>query len=132
VTKPIPVLFFVGLALVALPGAACAQNASYTVEQAAAGAQAFQASCTVCHAADLSGGEGPPLTGAAFADSWSGQSVGSLLGFLKENMPLTAPGSLSEETYLTLIAYLLSMNGVPAGAAPLAAAAPDLLVIKAP
>ena len=98
-TNRIPLLLWVGLAIVALPGAACAQaTTSFTVEQAAAGAQAFQASCAVCHAADLSGGEGPPLTGSAFADSWNDQSVGSLLGFLKENMPLTAPGSRSMGT----------------------------------
>jgi mono/diheme cytochrome c family protein len=130
VARPGSVLL-AAVALIAVAAPAAAQSASYTAAQAEAGAQAYQASCTMCHQPDLSGGEGPPLTGAAFADSWSGQSVASLLGFLKENMPLTAPGSLSEETYLTLIAYLLSMNGVEAGEAPLAADA-GMLAIEAP
>ena len=110
----------VGVALLT-PVAASAQNASYTTTQAETGSRAYQTSaCVACHMADLSGaGDAPALTGAQFANSWGGGPVSSLLSFVKENMPATAPGSLSDETYVALVAYLLSMNGVAPGMAPL-------------
>jgi mono/diheme cytochrome c family protein len=113
--------FLIGVALAALPESAAAQAASYTTAQAEAGARAFTASaCAACHMPDLRGGEGPPLIGSGFQSNWSGSPVSALLAFLKENMPATAPGSLSDQTYVELVAYLLSMNDVPAGGAPLA------------
>ena len=42
-----------------------------------------------------------------------------LLQFVRENMPLTRPGSLDEQTYVALVAYLLSRSGAPAGETPL-------------
>ena len=106
-----------------LPTALAAQAApaSYTAAQAEAGAEAYQAHCAECHMADLSGGdEAPPLTGGYFASSWGGSPVRQLLQFVRENMPLTRPGSLDEQTYVALVAYLLSRSGAPAGETPLA------------
>ena len=111
-----------GLVLTALPACATGQPApasnqvSYTTAQAEAGAQAYASSaCAACHMPDLSGGEGPPLTGPSFVANWGAGPVSSLFQFIKENMPATAPGSLSDQTYVELVAYLLSTSGVPAG-----------------
>jgi mono/diheme cytochrome c family protein len=120
VARPRSVLL-AAVALIAFAAPVCAQSASYTAAQAEAGARAFTASaCAACHMPDLSGGEGPPLTGSAFTSNWGGNSVAALLAFVKENMPATGPGSLSDQTYVELVAYLLSMNDAPAGETPLA------------
>jgi hypothetical protein len=37
------------------------------------------------------------------------------------NMPLTAPGTLTRDEYLSIMAYLLAKNGHPAGKAVLTA-----------
>ncbi len=108
--------------LAALPSGAAGQTppASYTTAQAETGAQAFQDNCAECHMADLSeSDEGPPLADEYFAAMWGGRPVRGLLDFVCKNMPLARPGSLGEETYLALVAYLLASNGAPAGDAPL-------------
>ena len=108
----------------ALPARASAQAAAsplYVAAQAEEGKKVFDASCAVCHGADLEGkDEAPPLTAGYFANSWGGHKVSELLEFVQGNMPFTAPGSLSEESYLRVVAYLLSRNGIPAGDVPLA------------
>jgi cytochrome c len=122
----------VGVALLA-PVAASAQNASYTLAQSEAGARAYQtAACVACHGADLAGlADAPALTGSQFANSWGGGAVSSLLSFVKENMPATAPGSLSDETYVSLVAYLLAVNGVAPGETPLAMGSSATIVVGA-
>lgn len=97
-----------------------AHPAPYTAAQAEAGRETYQAICAACHMPDLVGSDdAPPLTGAYFASSWVGYPVSTLLEFVQGNMPLTVPGSLNEEEYVTVVAYLLSMNGAPAGDTPL-------------
>lgn len=107
----------------AAPGGAAgqeAQPAPYTAAQTEAGRETYQAICAACHMPDLAGrDDAPPLTGAYFASSWGGYPVSTLLEFVQGNMPLTVPGSLNEEEYVTVVAYLLSMNGAPAGDTPL-------------
>ena len=118
---------FLSLALTAAagaaPGSAAGQEAHpapYTAAQAEAGRETYQAVCAACHMPDLAGrDDAPPLTDAYFASSWGGYPVSTLLEFVEGNMPLTAPGSLNEEDYVAVVAYLLSMNGAPAGDTPL-------------
>jgi mono/diheme cytochrome c family protein len=104
---------------------AAAQNApprgpaAYTAAQAEAGQSPFERHCASCHLADLSGDQGPPLVGAAFAYNWDGKFVNNLLSYVKLNEPMTAPGSLDEPTVVTLVAYILSKNGMAAGSTPL-------------
>ena len=118
---------FLSLALTAAagaaPGSAAGQEAHpapYTAAQAEAGRETYQAVCAACHMPDLAGrDDAPSLTDAYFASSWGGYPVSTLLEFVEGNMPLTAPGSLNEEDYVAVVAYLLSMNGAPAGDTPL-------------
>ena len=61
---------------------------------------------------------GPPLAGEAFTAMWAGRSVRELFDSAR-TMPPANPGSLSDETYANLVAYVLEMNGHAAGETPL-------------
>jgi len=47
--------------------------------------------------------------------------VAQLYTYIAENMPDDGPGSLPEADYVDAMAYILAMNGYPAGAAELTA-----------
>jgi alcohol dehydrogenase (cytochrome c) len=91
----------------------------YTAAQATAGSTLYQARCQGCHGSALEGGAGPALSGATFASRWDGKPVSMLFDAISRTMPLDAPQSLSQDAYLTIIAYLLKENGVAAGNIPL-------------
>jgi alcohol dehydrogenase (cytochrome c) len=93
----------------------------YTVEQAAAGRIAYEASCASCHVSDLGGrNEAPQLAGADFMNTWRARGVGALFNYIRTTMP---PGGarLSDDQYLAIVAYMLQANGAAAGAQPLTA-----------
>ncbi len=104
----------------------------YSAAQAQAGAKVFAANCAMCHAADLAGDSGPPLAGKAFLSKWTGQTADDLHDVVSTQMPLTAPGSLKPDEALAVVAFILSKNGYPAGAAPLEKAKLKSITIKAP
>jgi hypothetical protein len=87
----------------------------FTAAQAERGREAYAVHCSSCHGNDLQGGAGPVLQGSQFIDNWREDSLKSLFTFIQTQMPLRARGSLSEETYLDLLTYILSMNSFPAG-----------------
>jgi len=70
------------------------------------GRQWFRSVCTECHANNLSDPD--------FRAKWSGRSVFDLYDIMRNTMPDSDPGSLTDETYAALTAYLLRMNGTPA------------------
>jgi mono/diheme cytochrome c family protein len=129
----LPVLTVVGALLAALPVRASAQAAPaalYSAAQAEEGKQVFEASCARCHNADLSGkDDAPPIAGAYFASSWGGQKVSALIEFVAGNMPLDMPATLDEASYVRVVAYVLSRNGVPAGDTPLAKGATGVITV---
>ncbi len=57
--------------------------------------------------------------GTVFKAKWAGQHLSDLYRFVSENMPKNEPGSLAPEDYAAVIAYLLELNGMPAGKTPL-------------
>lgn len=97
----------------------------YTEEQADLGRAAYERSCMGCHGPELAGAFGPPL---APLDPWAyrGAGVDRLFSFMRSAMPFDAPGSLDDETYAAILAYVLSRNGYPAGPEPLPAVAEAL------
>jgi len=103
----------------------------YTAAQAQAGAKLFAENCAMCHSADLSGDAGPPLAGKAFLSKWTGQTADDLHDIVATQMPLTSPGSLKPDEALAVVAFILSKNGYPAGAAPLQQAKLKTITIKA-
>ncbi len=100
---------------------AFAQGAGvYTAAQATAGHTAYAASCAGCHRANLAGGgDAPALGGNGFTSSFGARSTRDLYNFIAKSMPVGAPGSLSEEQYTNITAYLLYANGAKAGSTPL-------------
>jgi mono/diheme cytochrome c family protein len=90
----------------------------YTAAQATAGKTAFDADCAVCHGNTLTNGTmGPPLAGESFRGSWTGQSARALFDSAT-TMPPANPGSLGDDTYARILAYILQMNGYAAGETP--------------
>jgi alcohol dehydrogenase (cytochrome c) len=92
---------------------------TFTQAQADRGAQVYDANCQLCHGAGLTGGSGgPPLNGQAFRVRWRTQPGDALFQFLREKMPPQSPGSLSDQEYADVMAYLVKTNGAtPGGAA---------------
>ena len=93
----------------------------YTAEQVTAGRAAYQTNCASCHAADLSGREGPQLAGSNFIGQWGDRTTDALINFMQSTMP---PGgaALPAGTYLNIAAFLLDANGARAGSQALTAA----------
>jgi mono/diheme cytochrome c family protein len=89
--------------------------ALYTAAQASAGAGKYSDDCAQCHGAHLEGQSGPALRGPLFASVKSGFTVGDILTFMAINMPATQPGSLTQDEYVDIMAYVLAQNGFPAG-----------------
>ena len=87
----------------------------FTASQAERGKEAYAVHCKSCHADDLAGGAGPALKDQQFMDNWREDSAKSLFGFIQTNMPQRARGSLSEETYIDILAYVFSTNMFPPG-----------------
>jgi len=87
----------------------------YTAAQAAAGRTVFNAECAVCHGNTLTNGTmAPPLAGESFHTAWAGRSVRALYDSAKA-MPPANPSSLSDDTYASIVAYMLEVNGYAAG-----------------
>jgi len=88
----------------------------FTVAQAERGKEAYGVHCSSCHMEDLAGLAGPALKGEQFMENWREDSLKSLFTFIQTSMPANrARGSLSEETYLDILAHILSVNMFPAG-----------------
>jgi len=91
----------------------------YTEAQAARAAPLFDQSCSNCHSLAAQGNR--PLVGDKFWERNTQKTVGTLLTFVKTNMPNgAAAGSLPASTYNDLVALILKSNGFPAGATELA------------
>lgn len=92
----------------------------FTAAQATAGKAVFEAKCVTCHGEELMGQEmAPPLTGPSFFGNWNGLSLGDLAVRIQTTMPANDPGSLKAEEVTEVIAYILSYNKFPEGAAAL-------------
>jgi hypothetical protein len=85
----------------------------YTAEQAVRGQGAYQTYCMGCHEGTEQ--DGPDLKGAGFVDRWREDKLNVLFTQIKTNMPGNRPGSLEESTYIDILAFLLSANGLPTG-----------------
>ncbi len=117
-------LFAAALALVGAPREASAQpkaqrmrstvSGVFTAEQAAGGKEVFLGACTGCHTS-------ASHTGTLFTSKWAGRPLAELYAYVSERMPKATPGSLSEDEYVLVVAYVLKLNGMPAGKSELSA-----------
>jgi mono/diheme cytochrome c family protein len=80
----------------------------YSAEQARRGQATYGKHCVSCHSAAT-------YTGAAFRMAWGNQSVYQLWEQIRTTMPMDGPGKLSPREYADIVAYLLKLNGLPAG-----------------
>lgn len=91
----------------------------YTTVQAARGRQAYEKSCANCHRSDLRGANGRALVGARFWQDWGEDTLNSLYTAIRSTMPRGEAGSLADETYADIVAYILQANEYPAGSSDL-------------
>jgi mono/diheme cytochrome c family protein len=107
-----------------------ANDGVFSADQAKRGEMLYTETCAACHDPALTGGVGPALAGKDFFTAWKEMTVGDLFSKIKNEMPLTAPGTMTPEQTADVIAYILSFNKFPAGAAALAADPAPLKDIK--
>ena len=100
-----------------------ATDGAFTTDQAASGWSVYGVQCQECHGPALAGMEAPPLSGVDFLNSWAGQTTDELFAYLRDEMPPGQAGSLSDSSYVDLVAYLLESNGAVPGERTLTAAA---------
>ena len=89
----------------------------FTAAQAQRGNEAYQASCSACHGSDLraTNGEAVDLTGPPFRTSWNGKTLQERFEKIRDTMPLGSENTLSEKTYMDILAFILQFNGFPSG-----------------
>jgi alcohol dehydrogenase (cytochrome c) len=96
---------------------------AFTPAQAIAGAAAYRQHCASCHGADLEGQHlAPALKGERFDRAWRGKPGSTLMFQVRRMPPNAAAGKgLGDDTYASLLAYLLQANGLEPGTSPLPA-----------
>jgi len=105
-----------GLAIALSAAQQPARPGIFTAEQASAGRAIYQATCSSCHLPDMKGTfEAPPLAGANFMNTWRNRPTSDLFNRIRTSMPISNPGSLSDQDGVNLVAYILQANGAPAG-----------------
>lgn len=83
----------------------------FTADQVTAGTAVYEANCAGCHAANLTGTPGGPgIAGARFKAKWAKRTVGEFYTYVHDNMPAGMGGSLTEDEYLAVVSYILSVN----------------------
>jgi reactive intermediate/imine deaminase len=101
-----------GAALLMLAGSAPLAAQSFSDEQADRGDQVFSRVCSQCHTRK-------DMASPDFRLKWNGQTAYDLFDLVRTTMPDSAPGSLSQEAYVNVTAYLMKLNGMRAGTVPL-------------
>ena len=100
---------------------------TFTAGQAASGRALYDQQCASCHGSSLDNGEfGPPLSGEEFLQSWGNRPLSEVFDLVINTMPLAAPGSLSPEQAVNLLAYVLQRNAVAISDRPLPSSAEGL------
>ena len=106
---------------------------SFTTAQADAGQVAYVEQCATCHGDSMDDGEfAPPLKGGDFREQWRSQSPEALYTLTRSTMPQDRPGALTDETYVSLVAYILQENGSAPGTLELPADAAALEAMASP
>jgi mono/diheme cytochrome c family protein len=100
---------------VSVPGASATQPSAgsvldgvFTAAQASRGERTFREVCAACH-------DTVEFSGGRFRITWVGLTAGDLFDTIATLMPEGDPGSLSPAQYASVVAYLLDLNGYPAG-----------------
>lgn len=97
------------------------QSGIFTEAQAARGRALYDTKCAKCHGDQLNNGTAAALTGSKFNAKWTGKSVDDLYFITKTQMPYGAAGTLKDQEYIDVVAFMLKANGYKSGARELAA-----------
>lgn len=89
-------------------------NGVYSESQAVRGKDVYHDQCSACHLPK-------DHANADFQQAWGGRPVKALFDLIRSTMPDDAPGQLTEQQYLDATAYILKLNGMPAGEVALTA-----------
>lgn len=73
------------------------------------GKTVFARRCSICHGDQGQGGSGPVVIGAS-ADLIKYKTAQGLLDYIDGAMPANAPGSLSQQEYQQVLAFLMVQN----------------------
>ncbi len=95
----------------------------YTTAQAQRGQRVFSQVCASCH----SRGE---FQGRMFEMTWMSRPVSDFFEHISTSMPQDRPGALRPEEYAAVVAYVLQLNGRPAGEQELPLDAAALVEIR--
>ncbi len=95
----------------------------FTTAQAERGAAVYEKSCSGCHQREQ-------FTGPGFIDAWSGQTADAPFDVIRTTMPEDNPSSLKRRDYAAVLAYLFSLNGLPAGETDLPSLTRKLKLIR--
>ena len=85
---------------------------AFSVAQATRGEKVYTTVCARCHITDR-------FSGATFETQWKNRRVYDLLEIISSTMPQDAPGTLTTQQYVDVVAYLLKLNGAQGGGQPL-------------
>jgi alcohol dehydrogenase (cytochrome c) len=99
------------------------QEKLYTIDQANRGKGLYAKECASCHGQSLEGRPATALAGERFMAKW-GQgkhTIDDLYYITRTQMPYEKPGSLTEQQYIDIVAYILASNGYQPGSRALAA-----------
>lgn len=86
----------------------------YAEAQATRGKDIFGLICSSCHNI-------ASQSGATFSKRWNGIPLSDLYQVFVDAMPKDDPGALTEKERVDVVAYLLKINGLPAGTSDLPA-----------
>ena len=82
--------------------------AAAAARQLDVGEQWFRSVCLQCHATGN-------LTNPDFRLAWRGKTAYELFERIRATMPQNKPGTLTQGTYASIVAYLMKANGLPVG-----------------
>ena len=96
-------------------------NGVFTDAQAVRGQALYDSKCGKCHGNQLDNGTAAALIGGKFMGKWAGKSVDDLYYITKTQMPYGAAGTMKDQEYIDVVAFMLKANGYKAGAQELKA-----------
>lgn len=94
----------------------------YAKAQAARGAEVYVKHCERCHTPEkVPAGKkpGPSVQGPKFFEVWQDRPLGELFDAIFNTMPSDGSAILTPDQTLEVVSYLLQLNGLPEGQAPL-------------
>lgn len=102
-------------------GATTIWDGVFTEAQAQRGAAVYTGPCSHCHGYRLNGAPddpdmfpSPPVAGVKFLRDWEGRSLAALFEYTRATMPENNPSYLADQEYADVLAYMLSVSGLPA------------------